>query len=324
MNFRTISDLNRCVVHSLWKVPRDVDLIVGVPRSGFLAASVMALHLNLPLTDVDGFLAGRIFESGRTRRRPDQPTHVAECRRALILDDSVNSGRTIEQVRAKVADASPMTEVLYAAVFATPNAVNLVDLYFDLCPKPRIFEWNFMHHAQLKNFCLDIDGVLCRDPTAKENDDGPRYATFLREAQPLFLPSKPVGTLVTSRLEKYRSETEDWMHRHGVQFDRLIMMDYPSKAARIAAGRYGAFKADVYRETGASLFIESNPKQAAEIANRSGKPVFCVGAHQLFHPVLLDGRSLLYRIRGRLGRKGRTILRAFRSSTKTSKPNGTT
>ena len=48
---------------------------------------------------------------------------------------------------------------------------------------------------------MDIDGVLCADPTPEENDDGEKYRHFLLNAPPLFIPKVTIGTLVTSRLE---------------------------------------------------------------------------------------------------------------------------
>ena len=45
-------------------------------------------------------------------------------------------------------------------------------------------------------------------PTKEQNDDGPEYVSFLLNAVPLYLPGSKIGTLVTSRLEKYRVETE--------------------------------------------------------------------------------------------------------------------
>ena len=58
MNYRSVNDLNHCIVANLHRLPRDIDLVVGIPRSGVLAASLIALHLNLPLVDLDGFIEG--------------------------------------------------------------------------------------------------------------------------------------------------------------------------------------------------------------------------------------------------------------------------
>jgi hypothetical protein len=64
MNYRSIATLNRQIVNWLDQLPSDLDLIVGIPRSGLLVANLLALHQNLPLTDIDGFLAGKIFYNG--------------------------------------------------------------------------------------------------------------------------------------------------------------------------------------------------------------------------------------------------------------------
>ena len=39
MNYRNIDDLNHCILQHLSILPRDFDLIVGVPRSGMFPAS---------------------------------------------------------------------------------------------------------------------------------------------------------------------------------------------------------------------------------------------------------------------------------------------
>ncbi len=284
MQYRSVADLNHAVVSNLRRVPDDVDLIVGVPRSGLLAASLIALHLNLPLTDLEGFLEGRILQTGRTRRLKKPVTRVEDSERALIVDDSVYLGREMGRVRELVAEKAGAREVLFCSVYVTPRMAPGVDLFFEVCPWPRVFEWNLMHHDTLGRSCVDIDGVICEDPTDEENDDGERYLEFLRGARPRLLPSVPVGWLVTSRLEKYREQTEEWLRRHGIQFQEVIMMDYPSQEARRAANRYAEHKATAYVRTGAELFIESSFLQARGIVGLSGKPVLCTETNELIRP----------------------------------------
>ena len=67
--------------------------------------------------------------------------------------------------------------------------------------------------------------LSCVDPTPEENDDGPRYREFLLNAQPLFIPRTEVGTLFTSRLEKYRPEIMAWLKKNHVKYDKLVMLD---------------------------------------------------------------------------------------------------
>ena len=64
MNYRNISDLNNMILQNLSIIPRDFDLIVGVPRSGMLPANLLSLYLNKPYTDIHSFLNGHIYKAG--------------------------------------------------------------------------------------------------------------------------------------------------------------------------------------------------------------------------------------------------------------------
>ncbi len=159
---------------------------------------------------------------------------------------------------------------------------------FEVVPQPRMFQWNVMHHWFLGQSCVDIDGVLCADPTNEENDDGPAYEKFLRGALPLHRPSRKIGYLVTSRLEKYRPQTEAWLARHGVQYGKLVMLDLPSKKERQRQSAHGTFKADFFRNSDAVLFIESEYDQALKIANAAGKAVLCWETQEIVSPSSLQ------------------------------------
>ncbi|WP_287092247.1 hypothetical protein [Mesorhizobium sp.] len=80
--------------------------------------------------------------------------------------------------------------------------------------------------------------------TENQVDDGPAHEKFLSEALPLFGPTRKIGWLVTSRLEKYRNHTEAWLQKHDIKYDKLIMLELPSKAERQRLGVHGNFKAD--------------------------------------------------------------------------------
>lgn len=134
----------------------------------------------------------------------------------------------------------------------------------------------------LRHACVDIDGVLCKDPTSAENDDGKNYEKFLANAEPLLRFSTPIGTLVTNRLERYRLPTETWLAKNRIQYENLVMCACRTQAERRKAGNYGKFKASVYvKEKRSPIFIESCPVQAREIARLSGKLVYCVDAGEL-------------------------------------------
>jgi uncharacterized HAD superfamily protein len=316
MEFRTYHDLQRTIQHNLWKIPDDVDLIVGVPRSGMLVASMMALMLNLPMTDLDGFCNGRVMETGSTKRRTNE-TNIFH--HALVVDDSSYSGAALAKVQESLAAAAiPLPKVTTCVIYGVSGIK--VDIVMEVIDKPRIFEWNVLHHpGLLRHACLDIDGVLCHDPTHAENDDGAAYLQFLKRARPLYKPSHPIAALVTSRLEKYRPQTEEWLRRHNIQYGSLVMLDLPNAAARQAAGSHGANKASYYKRSNTTLFIESELRQADEIARLSGKPVLSLEGPVICQPKslsplrirqsLTNVRMLARGLRGVLGHRATNKLR---------------
>ncbi len=288
MNFRSVTDLNNAIKSWIPELPEDLNLVVGIPRSGLLAASLLALYLNLPLTDVSGLCEGRVLATGHRFGR-ENSIDFSKKNKILVLDDSVNSGMQMAEVKARVEAAKLPHQIYYAAVYASPEGHRYVDYWYEIVDNPRCFEWNVMHHDILTRSCVDIDGVLCPDPTSEENDDGERYKQFLVNAKPLVVPTKPIGWLVTCRLEKYRELTEEWLRRHGINYHQLVMMDFPDKESRIASGSHAKFKAEVYKLVSADLFIESSYDQARQIVQLSGKPVLCIETNQMMNPnILID------------------------------------
>ena len=281
MNYRTVSDLDRVIREKLSIIPEDIELIVGIPRSGMLPATLLATYLNLPLTDTMSLLAEEShMASTRVYRIKSNKnsTNIRDYKKILVVDDSCNTGLSISEVREPImAIAGENTDVLFACVYVSPEAVSKVDIFFEIVPQPRFFEWNIMNHAIIKKTCMDMDGVLCVDPTPEQNDDGERYIDFVLNAKPLWIPKFCVRAIVTSRLEKYRSHTEQWLDKHNVKYQALYMLDLPSKEERIRTSAHAPFKANIYKSIEESqLFIESNPIQAKYIAESTGKAVYCV------------------------------------------------
>jgi len=288
MNYQSIANLSDLIRQSLHKIPRDVDIVVGVPRSGVLPASMLALHLNVHYCDLNTLIQDDELRKGQTRHsRYQDVIRPSNARHILIFDDSVATGGSMTRLRQTVGALGLKSKITYGAVYTTTQGQNHVDLHFLKLAVPRVFEWHLMHRPLLSHSCVDIDGVLCWDPTEAENDDGPAYRKFLLNARPLALPTHRIGHLVSSRLEKYRTETETWLRQHGVEYERLHLLDLPDAATRRKLGNHGAFKAEIYSQIkDADLFIESEPHQAIEIARRSGKPVLCFGSQTMQQPGL--------------------------------------
>lgn len=135
-----------------------------------------------------------------------------------------------------------------------------------------------MHHPVLETACVDIDGVLCANPEGHESGEGKAYQQFLESARQLHATSGKIGWLVTSRTHHHRAQTEAWLDRHGIQYDQLVMATDKEKQ------NSPAYKAKVYAETGASIFIESEAHDASVIADLSGRPVICIESFEMITP----------------------------------------
>ncbi|QQE12446.1 phosphoribosyltransferase [Planctomycetota bacterium] len=280
MNFKTFNNLNDTITQNLYKIPRDIDIVAGIPRSGLFPANLIALYLNKPLADLDGLLEQRLLAVGN---RLDNSANFPHNPKILLVDDSIQSGQAIKQAVSKIESSNLHATWLTCVVYATSNTTNLVDIHLDVCQQPRMFQWNWCHHANLSKCCLDIDGVLCADPTHDQNDDGDKYIDFLADATPLNIPTQPIGALVTNRLEKYRKETEAWLTKHHIVYDQLIMLDLPDAATRQKLNAHAKFKADFYSKSNYTLFIESCNSQSLEISKIAGKSIYCVDSN-IYYP----------------------------------------
>ncbi len=289
MNYRSINDLNEVILKKLHQIPRDLDLIVGVPRSGMLPANLLALYLNLPYTDIHSFINGFIYKAGARKQFFD----TSNYKNILVVDDSIASGAAMEECKNSLAHLTSKFNFTYCAVYTTSEKEKEVDYYFERVETPRYFQWNIFNHSTLDKACFDIDGVLCIDPNKDENDDGPKYRSFLQTATPLYIPGSKIGTIVTSRLEKYRSETETWLAKNGVKYDKLVMLDLPDMKARQKANCHAKHKAEEYRNSKYNLFVESDLRQAIEINRISKKPVFCTENSKMIYKC----ESIVYNVK---------------------------
>ena len=289
MYYRNIANMNEVILKRLNILPRDFDLIVGVPRSGMLPANLIALYLSKPFTDIHSFRNGHIYKSGERGQFID----VKEFKKILIVDDSIASGSAMIKAKDLVSEVSSDFEISYCAIYVVPGKEKLVDYYFEAVPLPRYFQWNILNHTDLEKACFDIDGVLCVDPEVEQNDDGPKYNDFILNAEPRYIPRSNIGTLVTSRLEKYRSETETWLAKNNVKYKNLVMLDLPDMYARQKANNHAIHKANTYKMSEYKLFIESSLSQAIEINRITGKPVFCTENFEM----IFESQNFAYNIK---------------------------
>jgi len=266
VTYRTMTDLNADVKRLLAVLPSDIDIVVGIPRQGLIPATLIAMYRNLPLADVNSFCKGEFYSGHRGRFK------FADCKRALVVDDSLSSGRSLKETRKKIAEAGLQVEILYAVLYVTPGHTQMVDYYIEAIPQPRMFEWNVGDSPLISDACVDIDGVLCADPEAREPSEG--YSKHVQEAKPLLVPAYPIGTVVTGRKERYRDDTEKWLKENRIKYGGLLMQPDDSDRGILS---HGSFKKQVFENISHPLFIESNPEEA-QIIRQAGQVI--VPAHQ--------------------------------------------
>lgn len=284
MNYRSVSDLANLTNKYASKVPYDVDLVVGIPRSGMLVAAIISLKLNLPLTDLYSFNRNDELKQGNTRTyKHAHLAHPWDAKKILLVDDSIASGNSM-LAAVDMVKSVYQGEVITMVAFAQKENTGNVDLYFETVEQPRVFEWNILHHNLMRHTCLDIDGVLHVQPTAADMHDSESYAAFIENAPPVFTPSVPVAHLITCRSERYRAQTERWLQRHGVEYGQLHMLRTSERPGAKDA-EITEFKAEIYnRDPHTILFIENDEDVALDIMRLTSKPVFCFETNQMYAP----------------------------------------
>lgn len=282
MNYKSYGDLSEDIAASLFRVHgKGYDLVVGIPRSGIIPANMVALGLHIDVVGLPDFIANQPLKTRLRRKGESRPSTAWDAKRVLLVDDSVITGKTVQEARDAIPDSCPCI-IDTLAIYADPDGKQHVDIHFYTLESPRAFQWNLFTPAVLSRACVDIDGVLCVDPTAHQNDDGAQYIAFSNNAELLFLPAGRIGCLVTNRLEKYRSQTETWLKQQGIEYERLVMLDLPSKEERQRQGVHSTHKGLFYKNSDYTFFIESDASQATSIAKIAGKAVYCCEDNRVY------------------------------------------
>lgn len=242
-----------------WSVVKRLRGVVGIPRSGLIPAAVIAQAWNLPMLSLSGEVmhGHRVVRSGGSE--------------LLLVDDSIYRGRAMFLAEQSVSGWH-VGKTYRAAVYTCSGAIQL-DFFFRAVNGRRYFEWNLLGHPDLARFGFDMDGVICEDPTVVD-DDSVRYGEHIAGLRPLNLPVVKVGAIITMRLEKWRSVTEEWLRQHDVPYRELVLCPAASVAERRELD-YGQWKGEQALARGLEVFVESCRRQAAQIHRTSGLPCIC-------------------------------------------------
>ncbi len=246
-----------------------IQAIAGIPRSGLLAASLVALELNCPMISLESLLDGKLPTVPVPRR--GRGARVQRDGMILVIDDNCSSGRIIASLRPKLHP-----DVKIGVIHGNDHA--------DYFGRPlereihRSYEWTILHDDNAEYTLTDLDGVLCEDWSGgSESVNEAAYQSFLKNAVPRRIPSYPLLGIVTNRLERDREPTEEWLKKHGIYYQSLTMSPHSTYETRDAAEDAATRKAAVYADhPKARLFIESCGQQAREIKRLTGRPVLSI------------------------------------------------
>lgn len=279
LNFRSIEDLNLAIVKKLDQIRAlNIDLIVGIPKSGMLPASLIATHLQLPFANVDNYNSNRCYVRNK---KITIPTNISFDKnlRILLVDDTINTGNAMRNVLSNIRKSDDV--IIKFAVYSSPKTKsNDIDFVCEECPLPRAFQWNLWKHDRAINWATDMDGVLCRDPTKKENDKGLQLKNFYKTAEPKFLFTKPIKYIITSREERFRYITDTWLQTHNIKYEKLIMKETGKPGGNQAHAEYKATTIKNFPEL--ELYIESDAKQAKIMSQFINIPVWCIDDQKLY------------------------------------------
>ena len=262
--------------------PAQYDIIVGIPRSGMLIASIIALRLGKPLTTPDLFAKNEFWLSTQVDRRPV----LLKSMKVLLVDDSINSGKSMQGSIDVIRQTGIDFDITTAALITSDKSNPLVDLHYKYLEHPRIFEWNILHRKTASYFeqekiALDMDGVICENCPPNTDADENTYKQWIRTAKPYLIPSFEIDAIVSCRLERYRKDTEKWLRNHNVRYKKLILWNIKSKKQR--KGLFAKHKIDAILRINPAIFWESHLGQAEQIWKHTKTPVLCIDNWILFN-----------------------------------------
>lgn len=275
MFFNSYTDLNNLLCNNLHKIPQ-VDLIVGIPRSGMIVATMLSEYLNIQCCSFFEYTNNITPQ----KLHPEIGSGVImkeinpeKIKTILLVDDTVATGGSMDLAKNILKKYS--IKVITFAPYILPGSENKVDIFLLSC-EDHYFPWNIFKRKDLMTFaCVDIDGVICPNVPGEFDDDGDKYINFLSNDKVLIRPQCTIGAFVTSRLEKYRSITEKWLKENNISYKYLKMLDLPNNEERSKIS-VADYKGNLYKKSNAKIFIESSWNEARRIFQITNKPVYCI------------------------------------------------
>lgn len=273
--FVTIDQASLWTMEWIKTFPDRYDLIVGIPRSGMLIASIISLKLGKGLSTPELLTKGEFWHSSHI----DEKLSLDQVNHILLVDDAVDTGRAMAAALKQIQSAGRKLKVTTASMLVKKETMAMVDLYHKVLEPPRAYEWNILHRKIASYWgngvlAVDMDGVLCGDCPRGVDQDEDLYLRWIKTARPYLIPAFEIDAIVTNRLEKYRSETEQWLVRNNVRYGQLIMWDVPDKSDR--KDGFARHKIDELLRLKPDMFWESTWGQSQRIWRETRIPTLCI------------------------------------------------
>jgi len=251
----------------------EIDVVIGIPRSGLMVASLVALKLGKPLSTPDTFIEGKVWRSKKIDGK-EKPVNV------LLIEDVVHQGRALAESLEALKQYQASLKITKAALLVYSQTKHLVDIYEEVIGTHTMLEWAFLHHRLSLNTAFDLEGVLCEKVPEGCDDHEEKYARWIKDAKAYLIPVYEVDCIVSSRLEKYRPETEAWLKKNGVKYKELILWDVPSNKDR--KNLFSKYKIDILTRLQPKLYIESSNEVSKDIWQATKIPVLCADEMMMY------------------------------------------
>ena len=289
---RTYEHMARIVetVIAPWAREQQITAVYGMPRKGMTAAAMLANVLDCALGGLDASGTPIILAHGTTH----PCCNIGKA--SLLLDESVFTGQKLFARSKQFANNfTNQHDVFTGTVFEcrashvklNPNlCLDIVGETIDI--DRVVFPWDMWQHEETAYYMCDFDGVLCPDRDAVAiQDKTPEYVAWCQSAPPIRAIPHGIHSVCTWR-ESYMAETSRWwLGVHGIKTTQDINGSGLICATRQNWASPASYKAKIYMESDARLFVESDPQEAREMrrlllhsltrtTQAGSKPVYCV------------------------------------------------
>jgi uncharacterized HAD superfamily protein len=240
-----------------------------------IPASLISTYLQIPLTDIHSYSNGLFWTRKGKKNNLDKDKKL----NILLVDDTIHTGGSMNSAYNEIKSLYNNNIIRFAVYSSADTKNEDIDFVCELCPGPRVFSWNIAKHHLWRNWGTDLDGVLCRDPSAKERSDDTTLFNFYQSADLRFPILREIKLIVTSRREKFRNVTENWLKQNEISYQQLVM-----KPDVDINKKHHLYKFEILKNAKLDLYVESEEKQARFISENANLLVWCTDTQKYFIP----------------------------------------